>query len=120
MTISENIKRVGKEAFSGCNQLFSAIWKAKCEIPEECFSYCSKLSRFSFANAEAIGKKAFAKSGLRSITLPKNIKKVETYAFGGCENLEKVVWRAQANIIPSSCFYYTSIVLYVSSFIIQD
>lgn len=104
VTISENIKRVGKEAFSGCNQLFSAIWKAKCEIPEECFSYCSKLSRFSFANAEAIGKKAFAKSGLRSITLHKNIKKVETCAFGGCENLEKVVWRAQANIIPSSCF----------------
>ena len=104
--IGENIKVLGKQAFSECKNLKSAIWNCKCNaIPDYCFYRCTKLKHFDFSGIEKIGIYAFGKSGLQEVFLPENIKNIEGGTFKECSGLRFVAWNCACDVIPSYCFY---------------
>ena len=104
--IGENIKVLGKQAFSECKNLKSAIWNCKCNaIPDYCFYRCTKLKHFDFSAIKKVGQYAFRESGLQEVCLPKNIEILECGTFSRCNGLRSVTWNCKCNAIPSYCFY---------------
>ena len=104
--IGQNIKEVGKEAFSGCKRLKSVTWNCICaKIPALCFSDCLSLTHFDFSKIKEIGHSAFLKSGLLEVYLPTNIEEVSNRAFFNCTQLKKAVWACKCKKIPDCCFY---------------
>lgn len=56
------------------------------------FSKCPKLESVTFdEGVENIGDRAFFGSGIKSIKLPKSIKRLGKDVFGNCENLKMVI-----------------------------
>ena len=104
--IGRNIKVLGKQAFSECKNLKSAIWNCKCNaIPDYCFYRCTKLKHFDFSAIKKVGQYAFRESGLQEVRLPKNIEILECGTFSRCNGLRSVTWNCKYNAIPSYCFY---------------
>ena len=104
--IGENIKVLGKQAFSECKNLKSAIWNCKCNaIPDYCFYRCTKLKHFDFSAIKKVGQYAFRESGLQEVCLPKNIEILECGTFSRCNGLRSVTWNCKWDVIPADCFY---------------
>jgi len=104
--IGENIKVLGKQAFSECKNLKSAIWNCKCNaIPDYCFYRCTKLKHFDFSAIKKVGQYAFRESGLQEVCLPKNIEILECGTFSRCNGLRSVTWNCKCDVIPADCFY---------------
>ena len=51
-----------------------------------------------------IGARAFQNSGLREIRLPKGLRYIDTYAFGGCKNLTKLDFPSDLEYIGVGAF----------------
>lgn len=139
ISIPNNTKVIGREAFTKSNELKKAIiGNAVYEIGEYAFEDCSKLEEvfigekvriigdFAFRNCvglkeitippsvEIIGKGLFnGCSNLSNVSLGKKIKKIDG-CFNGCEKLEKL-------IIPNNIDTITGIVGTVfKEFVIED
>ena len=103
--IGENIKVLGKQAFSECKNLKSAIWNCKCNaIPDYCFYRCTKLKHFDFSAIKKVGQYAFRESGLQEVCLPKNIEILECGTFSRCNGLRSVTWNCKCDAISAHCF----------------
>ena len=118
MTVPENIKYVGGDAFEGCKNLTTVHWNAgisevsspfnNCtsistvtfgenveKVPDNLFYNCTGLTQVSFpASIDSIGYRAFYNTGLTEVTVPEHIKYVGSSAFGSSKNLATVHWNA--------------------------
>ena len=57
------------------------------------FSECTNLKCVHLPESlEIIREKCFEISGLVEITIPKNVKIIEGFAFSGCKDLQKVAF----------------------------
>ena len=71
VTIGSNIETIGAEAFSGCSNLQTVIFKGN--------------------NIKVIGAKAFYKcTKIKKIVIPSSVNKIGKQAFFGCKNLKSI------------------------------
>ena len=74
-------------------------WQCKSSrIYPHCFEGCTSLESFDFSSVREVGASAFSYSGLKTVALETNIKKVERAVFKGCDQLETVYWNCDADI----------------------
>lgn len=121
----ENIKVIGKNAFSGCSSLKSftvpknidvlgenmfnsctALKKIKIHknvkvIGDNCFSSCSSLQKIEFPKKLGIiGNSAFSNCiGLSKIKIPNTVLIIGEQAFSGCTNLKLSKGKLPADLI---------------------
>lgn len=86
--IQGDLISIGAYAFDGANNL------TKINLPDS-ISY--------------IGWRAFRSTNLNSVTIPKNMKEINTDTFTGCEKLSTIVMQEGLEKINNSAFSYTSI-----------
>ena len=106
--IPSTVKTIAGYAFAGCTSLESVTFAANCaltEIPLYAFNKCSSLKTIDLPKGiSEIGCNAFSNSGLTSITIPKNVKRlggisyfgssssVSGYTFASCYDLASVTF----------------------------
>ena len=98
---------VGKEAFSGCEQLstiaFDNAGKNLTSLGEGAFAFCTALKAFDLpAGISTVPKDCFMSAGLQSVRLPANITAVGEDAFAFCDALTTV------DVINNNCTFYHS------------
>ena len=124
--IGENVKSIGKNAFSGCTGLTSiTIPNSVTSIGESAFSGCTGLTSplynehvfaympTSYSNAytipdgiESIAVGAFSGcTGLTSITIPNSVTSIGEYAFNNCSDLTSVAIPSSVADIGKYAFY---------------
>lgn len=60
-------------------------------IPDYIFDDCSSLQEINFPSyIKSIGKEAFCKSSLTSVSIPSSVTEIGYYAFSGCRSLTSV------------------------------
>lgn len=117
--IPENIKVIRNDAFQGCNQLENVTFSesdANIELESGIFYGCSKLSHFNIPKGiTELAGSMFGNSGLKSIIIPENIKKIGYYTFYDCHELEEVTFSESLEFIDycafGSCNKLTSVTL---------
>ena len=83
IVLPEGIKSIGSEAFLLCKNLRSATFPHSLEIIEEsAFSGCEHLESVDLPEGlKTIEIRAFGRSGLRSVTIPKSVEHLDDNAF---------------------------------------
>lgn len=114
----DSVETLGFNAFRECKDLREIhLSKQLTEIPEEAFALCenletvnlpagvTKIKSMAFWACESltgialpqglehIGSQAFASSGLIQVELPDSLEFIGTYAFDGCRDMIRVVFR---------------------------
>lgn len=92
--ISEEVKSIGDNAFSGCKFLISvSIPNGVISIGDEAFCDCYSMETIEIPNSvTSIGKRAFNKCiSLRKMSFPDKISVIEDSLMSYCESLESVV-----------------------------
>lgn len=126
ITLSNNIKTIPRQCFSGAQNLtnvvlgnqvesiedggFVAIGVTNIILPESlkrigatAFASCRNLKEINLENVESIGNNAFATSGITSVTLS-NLKSLGSAVFGGCTSLSEVILPNTLTELPSNVF----------------
>ena len=88
--LNENIKKIPKAAFQGCENLQFISLNNVIEIEEEAFSNCQKLKDFYGDNLCYIGDRAFNDCGFEELVFSDNIKNIGSGAFKNCTELRLV------------------------------
>lgn len=93
VVIQGPVKKVCREAFSGCKNLQEIVLpESVLEIEYNAFNNCQSLQEFVMPeNLEKIGIGAFSGSGIRQIVIPKTVVEVQLSAFYGCSSLKSVI-----------------------------
>lgn len=90
-------------------------------VAQEAFACCKNLASVKFNDGlEVLGTDeywdkgrrlygVFEKSSLVSVKLPSTLKKIESWAFGRCENLESIQLPDGLETIRVGCFFETSL-----------
>lgn len=85
------VKRIGKDAFSGCSVTSVIIPNSVESIDDYAFFRCGALKSITIPNSVlTIGFAAFNESGLTSIIIPNSVEIIERSCFGGCKYLSSV------------------------------
>ena len=85
------VETVGFAAFLECTNLSSVVFSKKLtSLPEHMFDGCASLNKVTVPNHIKSISTAFIKSGIVSITLPKNLSKIDDGAFFECEKLVSI------------------------------
>ncbi len=90
---NKNIRKIGKEAFSGMLNLISVDWPENTHVIQDgTFFSCRSLSEINIPKGVIkIGEKAFAScKSLTKLSLPDTILKIGEFAFHSCEKLKSV------------------------------
>lgn len=93
LTISNNVKTLGKSSFYQCANLEQVILGDGLErIDEYAFSGCSKLKNIDFGkNLISIGNNSFSEcSSLVAVKWNNDLKSIGDYAFSNCSSLENL------------------------------
>lgn len=92
INIPSNVLEIGNNAFQGCSSLTTiALSNGLESIGDMAFEYCTNLAEARLPETIMnIGRFAFAKSGLRSITIPTSVNTISAHLFEGCPNLTEV------------------------------
>ena len=100
------VTRVGEFAFKDCSQLSAVIGLEKVSsIGEEAFRSCISLQNVTFGNSlYAIGRCAFADSGILHASIPASVSTMGGGIFMGCRYLNSVDILASVYRIPTQTF----------------
>ena len=92
-----NVKGIRIEVFKECKNLESIIIGENVRIiGYAAFSGLDNLSKITLNNQlEKINGYAFASTGITSITIPKNVKKIAHNIFDNCQNLKTIIMKSQ-------------------------
>lgn len=106
INIPDSVVEIGANAFEGCKTLENIILpKNLTIIADYTFEYCESLRQITIPESVTkIGTYAFAKSGLKNISIPTSIEEINKGAFRWCENLEQVTLPNTIKIIEESTF----------------
>lgn len=85
VTVPDGVRKIGQDAFKDCESVEKVILPNTLEIIE---------------------MNAFEGAGIKSITLPKSLKLVKSYAFSSCHKLESVNIRCDYSAIGFDAFKY--------------
>ena len=90
ISIPENVTYI--DGFKDCTSLRQIDLGYTEKIGYEAFAGCTSLESIDLpATVKEIQSAAFCKSGIKEITLPKQLQTIEDGMFYGCQNLENVV-----------------------------
>ena len=90
ITFGYGVKKIGDKAFNNCSELKEVIF---------------------YPGIMSIGKNAFSKTGITSVSIPSSVTSVGDYAFSKCDSLETVILGDN----DEKVFYKTAIGNYVFS-----
>ena len=99
------LQELGSSAFSGCTSLSEVVLpKTLQKIGMDAFVWCTSLTEIDLSACERveIGGRAFANSGLVTLTIPDSVVKVAENAFRDCKALRHVDIQS-AGFIQSCC-----------------
>ena len=109
VTLSNNIRKIGKNAFSRFNNLTSvSIYKNSVmeEIGENAFYCCSALTSINLPSGlKKIGKNAFTDTAITSLDLPNGLTEINDQAFHDCMKLTEVTIPATVTSIGQEAFF---------------
>ena len=117
ITIPNTVTSIGEEAFMCCDSLKSVEFSENLtSIGSYAFSDCIALEEINLSEQlKTFGTDVFARTNLKSVTLPKSLKVIQDRMFFGCQNLESIKIPTSIIIIGKSAFEscrnLTSIVL---------
>lgn len=119
ITIPQNVTNIEEEVLSNCNSLASVTWNARrCVVKQKSSLYTQPtITSLIFGDSvECIPSNLYCNTNLDSITIPKNVTKIES-GFGG-SNLRKVVWLAISVADRDRVGFFSN--RYITEFIIGD
>ncbi|MBE6623917.1 MAG: leucine-rich repeat domain-containing protein [Ruminococcaceae bacterium] len=92
LKLPDSIEIIERGAFKNCTNLKTIeLPDSLTTIGYKSFAYCSSLDEIDFPHSlTTIETEAFICTALREIYLPPSVKKILSYAFYGCTDLEKV------------------------------
>lgn len=92
---------INKYMFNNCAALKTVNLGGLTYLPNYMFYGCTSLETVTVpSTVKVIGEYAFAKSGVKNVTLSEGITNIGNYAFANCVSLESIV-------IPSTVEYFT-------------
>ncbi len=108
--LPDSLTTLSRYAFKECKSLKHInIPKNIKTVDEEVFSYTG-LATVHFDNGvQEIATNAFLMSTVKEAVFPSSLRQVSWQAFGGCENLEKIVLNEGLTTIENSAFAGTKI-----------
>ncbi len=92
ITLGDQIKYICDEAFCNTNVLNSVSFGGECYVGNRAFYKCTNLVSVDLTGVQKIGKEAFAKTKIDSITIPETVTLVNDGAFYNCGNLQTVTF----------------------------
>lgn len=103
----EGVQTIKQSTFSGCSSLRTVVLpKSVTTISSNAFEDCSNLKTLNLPeNISTIESFAFCNSGLTSIEIPNNIRKLEDSVFEGCMFLNSVLLPDMLREIGNRTFY---------------
>ena len=106
ITLPSTLKKIGKYALSGCEELKQIQIPENVEVIEEGAFYRSGLTNISLPeNALTLGESVFREcKALTGVTLPANLKKISSFMFYECTALTGVAIGAAVEDIGESAF----------------
>jgi len=91
VTLSDGLKTIESEAFSGSGITSIEIPDSVTEVDGFAFYECKELKTATLSkNMKEVATYCFAYTGLTSVTIPGNIKVIREYAFCGCPGIENI------------------------------
>ena len=104
--IPDTVCTIAEGSFENCGSLTSINLPDQIDtIDRFCFSKCRSLSDISLPTSlKYIKQAAFARSGLREITVPSNVEEITVAVFGDCQDLEKVIIQGEETIVYNNSF----------------
>lgn len=105
VTISKNVKKIGKSAFQGCIMLEQVYLCDSINLDMYAFAECLSLLSFQFDMISSVGIYAFSDTGLTDICLPEKIITIPKGCFCNCNKLSSVKLKATDISINSLAFY---------------
>ena len=108
VTIPDSVTEIGNYAFSGCNGLKNIrISKNVTKIKDYTFSNCSNLTSIAIPDSvTSIGNNAFKDcKSLTSVTIGSSVTSIGEYAFRNCSSLTSITIPGSMAKIDSSAFF---------------
>ena len=129
--LPDSVIEISDEAFSECTNLANVSLSSNLQtIGKEAFRNCSRLKNIEFPSSLVEVKEyAFWASGLTNVTMPDNVKVVESSLFIGCRTLETVILNEGIESINEKAFagckvlqkvYIPSTVTYIDASAFND
>ena len=90
--LPKTVVKIKESAFRDCYKLDSVLFNGPVEsIEDDAFRFCSNLKHLTLPlTLTNLGACAFECSGLQSIVIPPNLRKLREYCFGGCMSLKEI------------------------------
>lgn len=113
VSIGDGLEKIGSCTFKNCSSLsFVELGKSVRRISNDAFYGCKKLKHIEFNEGlEEIGDWAFEKTNLKSVLIPKSVKRIGFVAFP--KNLE-TAYILNPNCIIDNSFSYSTKVIYIN------
>ena len=95
VTLSNNIQRIGYQAFSDCEQLSKVAYvgemkTADCMVEIGAFQNCTSLTSFAFP--QSLSEVQFQNcTSLTSFAFPQSLSEVQGWTFVGCRKLKEII-----------------------------
>ncbi|MDD3129085.1 MAG: leucine-rich repeat protein, partial [Candidatus Izemoplasmatales bacterium] len=94
----ENLLHIGSKAFYQCESLVSVVLPdSVTTIDSRAFYQCVNLSSINIPTSlEVVSVEVFYQTSITSVVIPKNVKQILTYAFGGVSSLESLIFENES------------------------
>lgn len=99
LTLPEALEEIGSAAFMSCRNLSGTVTipERVRVVPQDCFRECVGLEKVTLTQSvRNICAGAFARSGLRTVDIPRGLREIGDGAFCGARRLEVIA-------VPNSC-----------------
>lgn len=88
VVLSDSIDTIPSNCFFGCERLKKINLDNIKKIKHSAFAKCTLLDIKLPDGLEELGFRAFYKSGIKNVLIPKTTEIIEDYVFSGCKNLQ--------------------------------